>query len=313
MTVASNLGFPRIGARRELKFALEQFWSGELDETGLVNAARALRNRHWKLQTGHGISHVPSGDFSLYDHVLDTACMLGAIPPGYGWQDGPVSLSSYFALARGSRGTAMEKAAGIDAGLPALEMTKWFDTNYHYLVPRLTAEQRFTLTENRPLAQFREAAETPIRTRPVLLGPVSFLMLSKASDGSDPLDLLGQLLPVYARVLCELAEANVAWLQMDEPVLALDLPEKAKIALGLAYGTLAKGLAPEILLASYFGPLGSNLATVAALPVTGLHLDLVRGAAELDAVLEAMPVERWLSLGVVDGRNVWRTDLRQAL
>jgi 5-methyltetrahydropteroyltriglutamate--homocysteine methyltransferase len=313
MTIASNLGFPRIGARRELKFALEQFWSGELDETALTNAAWALRKRHWQLQAGHGISHVPSGDFALYDHVLDTACMLGAIPPGYGWQDGPVSLPSYFALARGSGGTAVQQAAGIAANLPALEMTKWFDTNYHYLVPRLTAGQRFTLTENRPLVQFREAAEAHIRTRPVLLGPVSFLMLSKATDGSDLLDLLGHLLPVYAQVLRELAEANVAWLQMDEPVLALDLPEKAKIALGLAYGTLRKGPAPDILLASYFGPLGSNLATAVALPVTGLHLDLVRGAAELDAVLDVMPAERWLSLGVIDGRNVWRTDLRAAL
>jgi 5-methyltetrahydropteroyltriglutamate--homocysteine methyltransferase len=313
MTIASNLGFPRIGARRELKFALEQFWSGELEETGLVNAARAVRHRHWKLQAGHGISHIPSADFSLYDHVLDTACMIGAIPPGYGWQDGPVSLHSYFALARGSRGTTVERAADIVPGMPALEMTKWFDTNYHYLVPRLTAEQRFKLTGNRPGAQFQEAAESSIRTRPVLLGPVSFLMLSKAIDSSDPLDLLGHLLPVYAQLLRELAEANVAWLQMDEPVLALDLPEKAKIALALAYGTLRKGPAPEILLASYFGPLGSNLATAAALPVTALHIDLVRGVAELDAVLEAVPVERWLSLGMVDGRNVWRTNLREAL
>src|SRR6185437_7825882 len=259
MTIASNLGFPRIGARRELKFALEQFWSGELDEKGLANAAWALRKRHWKLQAGHGISHVPSGDFALYDHVLDTACMLGAIPPGYGWQDGPVSLPSYFALARGSGGTAVQQAAGIAANLPALEMTKWFDTNYHYLVPRLTEGQRFTLTQNRPLAQFREATEAHIRTRPVLLGPVSFLMLSKTTDGSDPLDLLGHLLPVYAQALRELAEANVTWLQMDEPVLALDLAEKAKTAPGLTYGTLRKGPTPDVLLASYFGPLGSNL------------------------------------------------------
>ncbi len=301
MTVASNLGFPRIGHRRELKSALERFWSGELDESGLQDVARSLRTRHWTLQGGHSISHIPSGDFSLYDHVLDTACMLGAIPPGYGWSGGPVSLSSYFALARGSREA------------PALEMTKWFDTNYHYLVPRLAAAQRFALTENRPLAQFREAAALPTRTRPVLLGPVSFLMLSKSSDGSDPLDLLDRLLPVYARVLAELAEANAAWVQMDEPVLALDLPEKAKVALGLAYGTLRQGATPDILLASYFGPLGSNLAVAAALPVAGLHLDLVRGGAELDAVLELISPERWLSLGLVDGRNVWRTDLRAAL
>ena len=190
MTIASNLGFPRIGHRRELKTALERFWSGEVDEAGLEAAATALRARHWRLQGGLGINHVPSGEFSLYDHVLDTACMLGAIPPGYGWSDGPVSFATYFALARGSRGTASEEAAGIAPGLPALEMTKWFDTNYHYLVPRLSRGQRFTLTTNWLLAQFREAMAIPLRTRPVLLGPVSFLLLSKTTDGSDPLDLL---------------------------------------------------------------------------------------------------------------------------
>lgn len=313
MTVASNLGFPRIGRRRELKTALEQFWAGTLDEAGLDAAATALRARHWKLQAGSGISHVPSGDFSLYDHVLDTACMLGAIPPGCGWSEGPVSLPTYFALARGSRGTAAEQAAGIASGQPALEMTKWFDTNYHYLVPRLSAGQRFMLTVNRPLLQFREAAAFSLRTRPVLLGPVSFLLLAKATDGSDPLNLLPGVLPVYAQVLRELAEAGAAWVQMDEPILALDLSAKARAALDLAYRTLAAQPAPDILLASYFGPLGANLATAAGLPVAGLHVDLVRGGAELDAVLDAAPAERWLSLGVVDGRNVWRTGLRAAL
>lgn len=310
MTIASNLGFPRIGRRRELKFALERYWAGELDEPGLINLARDLRISNWQLQGGHGISHIPSGDFSLYDHVLDTACMLGAVPPGYDWSDGPVSLPSYFALARGVRGTFGQAAS---EGLPALEMTKWFDTNYHYLVPQLHAAQRFTLTENRPLAQFKEAASLATRTRPVLLGPVSFLTLSKTSDGSDPLDLLGAILPVYARILGELAQENVAWVQIDEPVLALDLPEKARIAFGLAYGILRHGPGPDMLLASYYGPLGANLPVVAKLPVSGLHLDLVRGADDLDSILYSLPEGRWLSLGVIDGRNVWRTDIRSAL
>jgi 5-methyltetrahydropteroyltriglutamate--homocysteine methyltransferase len=313
MTVASTLGFPRIGRRRELKNALEQFWSGDLDAAGLEATATTLRVRHWKLQAGLGISHVPSGDFSLYDHVLDTACMLGAIPQGYGWSGGPVSLPTYFALARGSRGTTAEQAHGIAPNQSALEMTKWFDTNYHYLVPRLSAGQRFTLTSNRPLEQFRDAAALPIRTRPVLLGPVSFLLLAKSADGSDPLDLLSDVLPIYAQVLRELAEAGAAWVQMDEPVLTLDLSNKAREALDVAYGAFAAAPAPNVLLASYFGPLGANLATAARLPVTGLHVDLVRGGAELEAVLEAVPMDRWLSLGAVDGRNVWRTDLRATL
>ena len=313
MTVAGNLGFPRIGHLRELKTALERFWAGELDAAGLEAAAATLRLEYWKLQVGLGVSHVPSGDFSLYDHVLDTACMLGAIPQGYGWSEGPVSLATYFALARGSRGTAAEQAVGIGAGLPAMEMTKWFDTNYHYLVPRLSAGQRFSLTSNRLLAQFREAMALPIRTRPVLLGPVSFLLLSKTTDGSDPLDLLDAVLPVYVQVLKELADAGASWVQMDEPVLALDLNEKARRALELAYATFAAHSTPDVLLASYFGPVGANLATAARLPVAGLHLDVVRGGAELDAVIAAMPLERWLSLGIVDGRNVWRTDLRAAL
>ena len=301
MTIASNLGFPRIGHRRELKTALEAHWAGALDESGLIEAGRQLRDRYWEAQRGHGISHIPSGDFSFYDHVLDTACMLGAIPPGYGWTEGEVSLATYFALARGAR----------DAGLPALEMTKWFDTNYHYLVPRLHAEQRFVLTENRPLARFREA--DGIRTRPVLLGPVSFLLLGKTTDGSDPLALLDRLLPLYATILRELAEANAAWVQIDEPILATDLSEAARAAFRHAYETLAKGASPEILFASYFGPYGDNLAMAASLPVAGLHLDLVRGGGELDAALDAVPEERWLSLGVVDGRNIWRTDLAGAL
>jgi 5-methyltetrahydropteroyltriglutamate--homocysteine methyltransferase len=313
MTIASNLGFPRIGRRRELKFALDRHWAGDLGEAGLLAEATTLRAAHWRLQQGLGVSHVPSGDFSLYDHVLDTACMVGAVPPGYGWSGGPVSLPTYFALARGSRSTAPEQAAGIRPGLSALEMTKWFDTNYHYLVPRLSAGQRFQLTGNRPLALFREALAAGTRTRPVLLGPVSFLLLSKAADGSDPLDLLDGVLPVYAQILRELAEAGCTWVQVDEPCLALDLPEKAGVAFALAYGTLARGPAPDILLASYFGAMGGNLGTAVRLPVAGLHLDLVRGAADLDAALAAVRPEQFLSLGLVDGRNVWRTDLRAAL
>lgn len=304
MTVAANLGFPRIGARRELKFALERFFAGTIAEAELQETGRDLRARHWKLQSGCGINHMPSSDFSFYDHVLDTACMLGAIPPGYGWSEGPVSLATYVGLARGMRN---------GPGAPALEMTKWFDTNYHYLVPRLSATQRFSLTKNRALMQWKEAAALSIRTRPVLLGPVSFLTLAKPSDASDPLDLLPAVLPVYGQILRDLADAGVTWVQIDEPVLSLDLTEKAKAGFTTAYETLAAGPAPQILLANYFGPLADNLATAVSLPVAGLHLDLVRGASDLETALAAIPADRWLSLGLVDGRNVWRTDLRAAL
>jgi 5-methyltetrahydropteroyltriglutamate--homocysteine methyltransferase len=312
MAIASNLGFPRIGERRALKTALEAFWSGRISEAELLGSAARLRARHWDRQRRLGISHIPTNDFALYDHVLETACMLGAIPPGYGWTGGPVSLATLFALARGSRGT--EADAGIAPGLPALEMTKWFDSNYHYLVPMLRRDQRFVLTENRPRAAFEEALAQGVRTRPVLLGPVTFLKLAKREDGGDTLALLDALLPVYAEILAGLAEAGAHWVQIDEPCLALDLTEAERRALARAYAALAAA-APRLalLVASYFGPLADNLPTALALPVAGLHLDLTRGAADLDAVLEGAPQDLWLSLGVVDGRNVWRADLRAAL
>jgi 5-methyltetrahydropteroyltriglutamate--homocysteine methyltransferase len=297
--IATNLGFPRIGRRRELKFALENFWSKKLDETGLLAAAAELRAAHWRLQAQAGIATPPSNDFSLYDHVLDTSCMLGAVPAGYGWAGGPVSLATYFALARGT------------PQHPAMEMTKWFDTNYHYLVPRLHAGQTFELTENRPLAMFREAAALGITTRPVLLGPISFLRLAKTTDGSDALKLLPALLPVYAQILAELKAAGVDWVQMDEPVLSLGLSRTTLDTFRTAYAELVP-VAPKLLLASYFGKLAENLYTVLDLPVAGVHLDLVRGLGDFEAALETARPDLVLSLGLIDGRNVWRADLTAA-
>ncbi len=313
MTLATNLGFPRIGRRRELKQALESHWAGELSEAALLERAASLRAEHWRLQADKGIAHVPAGDFSLYDGVLDTACMFGAIPEGYGWSGGSVSLATQFALARGSHGLARERAANITAGLPALEMTKWFDTNYHFLVPRLVSGQRFELTGNRLLEAWQEAQAAGVASRPVLLGPITFLTLAKAADGSDLLDLLDSLLPLYQEVLGQLLKAGCPWVQMDEPVLALDLSAKARLAIVKAYGVLARGGVPKLLVGSYFGPMAGNLEIAANLPVDGLHLDLVRGATDLASALQNVPSERWLSLGVVDGRNVWRTDLHKAL
>ena len=315
MTIAANLGYPRIGPRRELKTALESFWAGKSTDTELLATAAGLCAAARAAQQGAGISHVPSGDFALYDHVLETACAFGIVPAGYGWAgEGPVPLASLFALARGARGTEAERAAGIRPGTPALEMTKWFDTNYHYLVPRLSAATRPRLVQNRWAEALAEGLQQGVRTRPVLLGPVSLLLLAKPGDATRPLDLLAGLVPAYAEALRGLAEAGAAWVQIDEPCLVTDLPAGAAVACQAAYRALADA-APglNLLLATYFGGLGDNLALAASLPVAGLHVDLVRDAAQLGPVLDAWPRERWLSLGLVDGRNVWRADLDAAL
>ena len=309
----ANLGFPRIGRKRELKFALEAYWAGRSDEATLLQVARDLRQRHWKLQQEHGIDVIPSNDFSLYDHVLDHAVMVGAIPDGYGWTQGPVSLQTYFSMARGERGSDKADCGCANhqgAGRAALEMTKWFDTNYHYLVPEFDSGQQFSLTENRPLDAFLEAKATGIHTRPVILGPVTFLKLGKARDGSDPLDLLDRLLPVYRRILAELRQAGADWVQIDEPCLALDLSDKERDCLTRAFSAFAVAVPDlRIMVASYYGAYGDNLATALTLPVEGLHVDGIRAAAELKQIVAQAPASMTLSLGLLDGRNVWRADL----
>ncbi|WP_316977925.1 5-methyltetrahydropteroyltriglutamate--homocysteine S-methyltransferase [Shumkonia mesophila] len=302
--VTSTLGFPRIGPRRELKTALESHWAGKSGARALLDDAAGLRAAAWARQLGTGVTHIPSNDFSLYDHVLDTSVMLGVIPSLYEWCGGPVSPEIYFAMARGTRGRA-----GGD--LPALEMTKWFDTNYHYMVPEFARGQAFALASTKAIDEFLEAKALGIHTRPVLLGPVTYLLLGKSKDeGPDPLSLLPGLLPVYAEVLKCLAGAGAEWVQIDEPCLVLDLADAQRDALAHAYKVLAAA-APDLklLLTTYFGGLGDNLDTALGLPVAGLHLDLVRAPAQLDDVLSRAPAGLVLSLGVVDGRNVWRANL----
>ncbi|MBD7954251.1 5-methyltetrahydropteroyltriglutamate--homocysteine S-methyltransferase [Stenotrophomonas sp. Sa5BUN4] len=307
MTTVTNLGFPRIGAKRELKRALERHWSGEDDLATLQASAAALRARHWKLQIEAGVDVPPSNDFSLYDQVLDTAFLFDALPARYRQLAAGEPLAAYFAMARGLQ------RDGID--LHALEMTKWFDTNYHYLVPELQAGQAFALRGDKPLAEFREARALGIHTRPVLLGPVSFLLLSKTTDGSAALDLLDALLPCYVDLLAQLETAGADWVQLDEPLLVQDLDAAARGAFERAYAVLgAKAAArPKLLLATYFGALDDNLGLAASLPVDGLHVDLVRAPEQLDAVLQALPAGRVLSAGLVNGRNIWRTQLDNAL
>ncbi len=305
MSTVTCLGFPRIGPRRELKRALETHWRGEADAAALHEAAAALRRRHWQLQKAAGADAVPCNDFSLYDHVLDTAVLFDAIPASHRALFEADPLAGYFALARG------HQRDGLD--LRALEMTKWFDTNYHYLVPELSAGTAFALRPGKLLGELREARALGLEARPVLLGPVSFLRLAKSVDGSDRFALLDRLLPVYAQLLAQLADEGVAWVQMDEPCLVTDLDETTRAAYRTAFAALAGARTPRLLLATYFGALGDNLELAASLPVAGLHVDLARAPEQLDAVLAAWPVERVLSLGLVDGRNIWRADLDAAL
>ncbi|HKN49150.1 MAG TPA: 5-methyltetrahydropteroyltriglutamate--homocysteine S-methyltransferase, partial [Actinomycetota bacterium] len=311
VTCTANLGFPRIGARRELKWALERYWRGE-DPAGteLRRTAAALRKHHWRLQADRGIDRIPSGDFSLYDHVLDTAVAVGAVPERFGGPFDPAggdaaALDRYFTLARGA------------TGRPALELTKWFDTNYHYLVPELAPGQPFTYSSSKAVRELREADALGITTRPVLLGPITFLHLAKRTDEGDPLDLLGGLLPAYEALVADLVASGATALQLDEPALALDLGEAHRRAYEVAYGRIREAAgAAELMLATYFGPLGPNAPTAWSLPVDVVHLDLVRSPGqlgELKELLARVPARLGVSLGVVDGRNVWRGDLSTAL
>ncbi len=303
MAIAANLGFPRIGVRRELKRSIESYWSGSIDPEELQASAADLRKRHWNLQQSLGIEHIPSNDFSLYDHVLDTAAMLGAVPKRFSWSSGTVDLATYFALARGTDDIA------------PLDMTKWFDTNYHYLVPEFESGMKFHLASTKPVDQFQEALALGIHTRPVLLGPVSFLLLGKSkSPQVKPLNLLKDLLPVYEEVLWKLAHAGADWVQVDEPVLALDLPKEAIAAIESSCARLSAASDKiRVCLTTYFGDLGDNLPAVLKLPVAAVHLDLVRAPGQLDRALELIPKGTMLSLGVIDGRNVWRNDLQKTL
>ncbi len=299
--ITTNLGYPRIGPRRELKRAVESYWKGQSGAGELLAAARELRLANLRRQAASGIDLVPSNDFSLYDAFLDHVAMFGAIPERYGWQGGAVGLDTYFAMARG------------DDRTPAMEMTKWFNSNYHYIAAELTGD--FALTENKPLAAWREAKdELGLATKPVLIGPVTFLKLSNNPRGLALPGLLDVLLPLYARVLAELAEAGVEWVQVDEPVAVTDLGPADRELLAEAYRALAGGRRPKLMLQTYFDDLGADWDTVVGLPVEGVGLDLVRGRENLDRLdAGGWPRDKALGIGLVDGRNVWRTDLDQAL
>lgn len=310
MVRATNLGYPRLGPQRELKKALEKFWHNQISETELLDEARRIRFANWNVQRKAGIAVIPSNDFSLYDHVLDTVALVGAVPDRYQWAGDTVDLLTYFAMARGSQ----REVDGTGLDVVAMEMTKWFDTNYHYIVPEFHPGQTFHLASTKVVDEFSEAREASILTRPVLLGPVSFFLLGKTTTpGFNPLDLLPDVLPIYAEVLKRLAEAGADWVQIDEPCLVLDIGDEVRSAYQAAYRYLRQHSSLKLLVTTYFGALEDNLPTALGLPVDGLHIDLVRAPSQLAGVLDQIPASMTLSLGVVDGRNVWRTDLDRAL
>ncbi|NOS76000.1 MAG: 5-methyltetrahydropteroyltriglutamate--homocysteine S-methyltransferase, partial [Methyloglobulus sp.] len=299
-----NLGFPRLGENRELKFALERYWRGEIDQGELEGIAAELRQRHWRLQASSGLDLIPVGDFSYYDHVLDTSVMLGVIPERFGESTQAIDLDTYFRMARGQS----------TDGQPyrACEMTKWFDTNYHYLVPEVTADQQFALSSSKLFEETSELQALGYQPKPVLLGPLTWLWLAKTTGDFNKLDLVERLLPVYGEILRRLAKQGVEWVQIDEPILVLDLPNTWKNAFEAVYNRLQSSPV-KILLATYFGELGEYASFVCKLPVAGLHIDMVRAPDQLTAVLDNFANHKILSLGLIDGRNIWRTDLNAAL
>ncbi|MEP6773089.1 MAG: 5-methyltetrahydropteroyltriglutamate--homocysteine S-methyltransferase [Polaromonas sp.] len=316
-----TLGFPRMGAHRELKFALEKHWRGEMDAAALEAVGAGLRERHWAVQKEAGLAFVTVGDFAFYDHVANHIQLLGCEPARFGFDGNEPELGRYFAMARGVNAAAGHvhdatcgcAAEQTEGGTFALEMTKWFDTNYHYLVPEFNAATEFKLSSTRLFDEVAEAQRAGHKVKAVLLGPLSFLWLGKEkTPGFDRLSLLDKLLPVYQTILQQLKAQGVEWVQMDEPILGLDLPVSWSPAFESSYWRLArKGV--NLLVATYFSPLQENLRMACQLPVAGLHVDAVRAPEELVGVADWLPSHKVLSVGVVDGRNIWRTDPDAAL
>ena len=299
-TLIHNLGFPCIGLNRELKHAVEAFWKGESSLADLEQTGRELRVRHWRLQQDRGVRLVPVGDFAWYDRMLNMSALLGCAPRRFGF-GGEITLDQYFQLARGN------EAQG------AMEMTKWFDTNYHYLVPEFDAGTSFSIGVERLFDESAEARQAGVVPKPVLIGPLTFLWLGKEKQAHfNRLDLLPALLPVYLEVLRRLGAQGAEWVQMDEPALVQDLPTEWLNGLRTAYSALGEA-GPKLLLATYFGSVAPLAAELKALPVAGLHLDLQRAPEQLPSFLADFPGDKVLSAGVVDGRNIWRNDLDASL
>ncbi|MCV6639190.1 5-methyltetrahydropteroyltriglutamate--homocysteine S-methyltransferase [Candidatus Albibeggiatoa sp. nov. NOAA] len=302
---AHILGFPRIGIKRELKKAVEAYWHGKTQREDLEQTAKALRARHWQLQQDAGLDFVTVNDFSYYDHVLDMSVTLGVIPARYEHQGGNADLDTMFRMARGRAPSGKDTIAG--------EMTKWFDTNYHYIVPEFYPDQGFSLSSTKLFDEVTEAQQAGHKVKPVLISPLTYLWLGKTKKADfDKLSLLEQVLPVYREILQKLKAQGVEWVQFDEPILALDLPTEWQAAIEQAYASLAQS-GVNILVASYFGALEDNLQVATRLPVQALHIDIVRAPEQLQNVVDALPETMALSVGVTNGRNIWKADLNQCL
>ncbi|MFB0963335.1 MAG: 5-methyltetrahydropteroyltriglutamate--homocysteine S-methyltransferase, partial [Pseudomonas sp.] len=307
MAVAHNLGFPRIGGDRELKKAVEAYWKGDITADHLRQVGRELRAKHWQLQKDAGIDLVPVGDFAWYDQVLTHSLTFGVIPERFAKTGEKPTIDTLFAMARG---VVESSCCG---GAHAQEMTKWFDTNYHYLVPELTAEQEFSLSWEQLFEEVDEALALGHTVKPVVIGPLTWLWLGKVKGQAfNKLDLLDKLLPIYGQIFQRLAAQGVEWVQIDEPILGLDLPQEWKNAFERAYNVLQREPVKK-LVATYFAGLEDNLGLAAGLPVDGLHIDLVRAPEQYPTILDRLPAYKILSLGVVNGRNVWRCDLEKVL
>ena len=306
MSIKTNiLGYPRVGANRELKKAEEAYWAGKISKQELLDTADLIRKDNWLLQKESCIDLIPSNDFSFYDQTLDLSLCVGAIPERYSNLKND-RLELYFAMAHGYQ------KDGID--VTAMEMTKWFDTNYHYIVPEFTKGQQFELTFNKAAAEFKEALELGIKTKPVLIGPVTYLLLGKEKgSGFNRIELLDRLLPAYIEILKELERLGAEYVQIDEPFLNTDLSEDVKDAYRKAFARIKESVKLKIVLTTYFDGLADNASLVAELKPDVLHIDLVRAPQGWKDVVRILPKETLLSLGVVDGRNIWKNDYRQSL
>lgn len=309
MALAHNLGFPRIGRDRELKKALEAYWKGDISEAELKKVGKELRAAHWQMQQEAGIELLPVGDFAWYDHVLTHSLMFGVIPERHQSKEDLVTLNTLFSMARG----VSKATCGCSGGTQAQEMTKWFDTNYHYLVPEFTKDQQFKLSWMQLFDEVEEAKQLGYTVKPVIIGPLTYLWLGKEKESDfNKLDLLEKLLPLYGEIFQKLAEQGVEWVQIDEPILGLDLPQEWKVAFERAYNLLQREPTKK-LIATYFSGLEDNVGLAAMLPVDGLHVDLVRAPEQFPSIIDRIPAYKILSLGVVNGRNVWRADLEKIL